>query len=275
LTDDGLRIVSAASVSLEAYAAAFTNAFSGYRFPIVFDAPRLARHMMLEQHDLASSLVVFDGAEAVAVAALAARGERGWVPGFAVVPRLRGHGLGRRLMSALVERARAAGLRRLTLEVLSDNAAARGLYEGAGLRVTREMLVLERPADWVPARVRAPAEAPAGELLTHFNRLHRHRPSWQRELTSLLASNLHGFYAGARRRPRAYALLKNGRDGNTYAMCLAATDAAPAEEVCAALGWTAGGMRIVNEPEESPFAAPLLAHGFSEIARQYEMTAEL
>jgi hypothetical protein len=34
-------------------------------------------------------------------------------------------------------------------------------------------------------------------------------------------------------------------------------------------------MRVVNEPERGPFAAPLLAHGFAEVLRQHEMWMEL
>ncbi|PYT03472.1 MAG: hypothetical protein DMF65_04155 [Acidobacteria bacterium] len=144
LSDDRLRFVPAASVSLEEYAAGFTASFVGYHFNLTLDAARLARKIRVEQHDLQHSLVAYEGEELVGVAALAIRGEAGWVGGFGVVPRRRGRGLGRLLMAALLEQARACRLRRLTLEVLAQNAAARRLYEGAGMRVTRDLLILAR-----------------------------------------------------------------------------------------------------------------------------------
>jgi predicted GNAT family acetyltransferase len=229
-----------------------------------------------EQHDLVNSLVALDGAEAVGMAVLAARGTRGWVGGFGVVPAWRGRGLGRRLMSELVERARAAGLRRLSLEVLAGNTAAIRLYEQAGMRVTRDLLVMERPAGWATAPRGAVArEAPAAELLEHFTRLHPEPPAWQREPASLLAANLLGLYLGRRSRPRAYALVRHTREGETFLSDLAAADARQARAMCAALGHVGGALKINNEPEQSPYAAPLLEHGFREVLRQHEMSMEL
>jgi GNAT superfamily N-acetyltransferase len=276
--DDGVRFVSATTVSLEAYAAAFTSAFEGYPVEISVDAVWLARRVRYEQHDLLNSLVALDGAETVGVAVLAVRGLRGWVGGFGVVPRLRGRGLGRRLMSALVERARAAGLRRLSLEVLAGNTAARRLYERAGMRVTRDLLILERPAEWSPAASALPVEpgeAPAAELLEHFSRLHPEPPAWQREPASLLTTDLRGLYLGARSRPRAYALVRQTREDEAFLSDLAAADARQARAMCAALGRLGSTLKINNEPEPGLFAAPLLEHGFGETMRQHEMVMEL
>jgi GNAT superfamily N-acetyltransferase len=278
LTDAGVKIVSAASVSLEAYAAAINSAFEGYPVQINFNGPMLARRVRFEQHDLESSLVALHGEEAVGMAGLAVRAGRGWVSGFGVVPDMRRRGLGRRLMSELLGRARASGLRQLSLDVLTTNTAAIRLYEGVGMSVTRDLLVLGRAADYAPPAARrgaTPEEAPAGELLKHYWRLHPEPPAWQRELSALLAADLRGFYVGVRRRPRAYALLGHARDGNTYVSDLAASGAEDAEAMCAALDRVAGPLKIVNEPERSPFAALLPAHGFAEVLRQHEMTMEL
>lgn len=276
MTEDGVRFVPAATVSLEAFAAAFTAAFEGYPVPVAVDAVWLSRRARYEQHDLLNSLVALEGGEAVGMAVLAARGSRGWVGGFGVVPRWRGRGLARRLMSELIGRARASGLRRLSLEVLEGNTAALRLYESVGMRVTRDLLVLERAADRpAPARAAAFEEAPAEELLEHFTRLHPEPPVWQREPASLLAASLRGLYLGPRPRPRAYALLKYTADGETFLADLAAADARHARAMCAALGRLDGALKIQNEPASSPYVAPLVAHGFAEVMRQHEMTMEL
>jgi hypothetical protein len=179
-------------------------------------------------------------------------------------------------MSALLERARSLGLRQLSLEVMAVNTPARRLYESAGMSVTRDLLVLERPSGYAADKTRrSPKEAPPDELLKHYERLHAEPPAWQRELSSLLAANLRGLYVGGRKRPRAYALVGYGRDGNTYVSDLAAADAVQAEALCAALDGLPGVLRVINEPERSPFVAPLQSHGFAEIIRQHEMTLEL
>lgn len=278
MTDDEVRFVSATTVSLEAFAAAFTSSFEGYPIAAVVDATFLARRVRYEQHDLLNSLVAFEGAEAVGMAVLAMRGERGWCGGFGVVPRWRGRGLARRLLSELLARARAAGLRRLSLEVLAGNTAAQRLYERAGMRVTRDLLVMERPADWKAAattRVAPPREAPGAELLEHFTRLHPEPPVWQREPASLLATEPSGLYLGARSRPRAYALYRRTVEGETFVTDLAAATARQARAMCAALGHLEGKLQLKNEPERGLFAAPLLEHGFREVLRQHEMTMEL
>jgi hypothetical protein len=212
------------------------------------------------------------------------RGRRGWCAGFGIVPELRGQGRGRELMSAFVARAREMGLRRLSLEVMEPNVAARRLYEQAGMSVTRDLLVLERAAGGAdgetkatraPRRARAPKEATAEELLAHYRRLHAVPPAWQRELASILAADLRGLYVGPRARPRAYALTGQSLDGDTYISDLAAAGEAEAEEMCAALPRTPGALRVVNEPEQGLFAAPLLRHGFAEVVRQHEMVMEL
>lgn len=274
-----MRFVSAVSVSPEAYAAAITAGFEGYPVQIAFTASMLARRLRLEQHDLESSVLARDGDEIIGMAGLAVRGTRGWVSGFGIVPAWRRRGLGRRLLAALLERARAEGLRQLSLEVLAENTSARRLYESAGMHVTRELLVFDRPADYEPraaARRHAAKEALAAELLQHYWRLHTEPPAWQRELAALATADLSGLYVGGRRRPRAYALLGRGRhDGHTYLSDLAAAEAAHAEEMCAALDRLSGPLKIINEPERGLFAAPLRAHGFREIMRQHEMTLEL
>jgi GNAT superfamily N-acetyltransferase len=286
---DPLKIVPAATLSLEAFAAAFTSAFQGYFLPVILNGVWLARRVRLEQYDLANSLVAYDGGEVAGIAALAVRGQRGWCAGFGIVPELRGRGRGRELLSAFVERARGAGLRRLSLEVMAPNVVARRLYERAGMSVTRDLLVLERPAGGssegsapeaprAAPRARRPEEAKeatAEELLAHYRRLHAEPPAWQREMASLLAADLRGLYVGPRARPRAYALTGQSNDGTTYVSDLAAAGEAEAEELCSALGRNDGALRVVNEPERSHFAAPLLRRGFAEVIRQHEMTMEL
>lgn len=273
-----MRFVSASSVPLEAFAAAFTSAFEGYPVTFKVDTVWLGRRVRQEQYDLLNSLVVLEGAETVGMAVLAVRGTRGWCGGFGVVPRWRGRGLGQQLMSELVGKARASGLRCLSLEVLAGNTAAIRLYERAGMRVTRDLLVLERPAEWTPPanqRSAAPHEAPAAELLGHFARLHREPPVWQREPASMLVLEPRGFYLGARARPRAYALFRRSAEGETFLHDLAAADTRQARAMCAELRHIEGVLKINNEPERSPFVAPLLEHGFREVLRQHEMMMEL
>ncbi|MDT5295908.1 MAG: hypothetical protein QOJ76_2788 [Acidobacteriota bacterium] len=304
LTDDGLRIVSASSVSLAEFAAAFTAGFGGYAIPVVLDAVRLARRVRQDQYDLENSLVAYEGGEVAGVAVLAVRADAGWVAGLGVVPAQRGRGRGRLLMAALLERVRRCGLHSLQLEVLTHNTTARRIYEDAGMRVVRDLLLLERAGsggasadgdgasmggggasavagDAAGGRLSEPGgrlllEAAPAELLSHFARLHAVPPQWSRDLPGLLVkAGMRGFYMGERAQPTAYALLTKADDGVTFLSDLAAADACSARELCAALcGLVKGPLNINNEPEHSLFIAPLLEHGFAETERQHEMLIE-
>jgi GNAT superfamily N-acetyltransferase len=275
VSDNGLRIVPAATLSLGEFADAFTAAFGGYQYPIILDVSRLARRLRHEQYDLEHSLVAYEEDEAVGVAALAVRAETGWCAGLGVVPARRGQGLGRRLFDALVERARGGGLLRLSLEVLVRNTTARRIYEEAGMRVTRDLLILERTTTGGMTEVLTAKQAPPSELLKHFARLHVISPQWSRDLPSLLVKGgMRGLYMGQRTQPDAYALLAEGTDAVTYIFDLAAADAARAREMCAALAAVSAPLKIVNEPEQSLFIAPLIEQGFAEVERQHEMLIE-
>lgn len=80
-------------------------------------------------------LVAEDGDGIAGYAGLDHAGDTSDVMTIATLPRVRGRGLGRRLLEELVARSRAAGAERLLLEVRADNTAARGLYDSAGFRL--------------------------------------------------------------------------------------------------------------------------------------------
>jgi len=243
--------------------------------PMTYDVPMLSRKIRMEQCDLQHSLIAYEGEEHAGVAVLAIRGERGWCAGFGIVPGLRGRGVGRLLMEEFLKSARKAGVRHLSLEVLKENEAARRLYESAGMRVVRDLLVLEREAEQSATEGFELEEAEACDLLPHFTRLHAVAPAWQRDLPALLAARVRGLRLGPREMPRAYALISEGSDGKTHLTDLAAEDVEAARELSSGLARVACALRIVNEPLRSLFVEPLIERGFVETLRQYEMAIEL
>jgi GNAT superfamily N-acetyltransferase len=85
--------------------------------------------------ELAGSVALTGEAEGI--------GKLRWV---LIEPRLRGSGLGRRLVGEAVDRARELGMRRLELDTFSALRAAARIYRGVGFRVVSER---ER-SDWGP-----------------------------------------------------------------------------------------------------------------------------
>jgi ribosomal protein S18 acetylase RimI-like enzyme len=182
------QIARALSYDFGALANMFTEAFTGYFFPMNMTPEALANHWRLYHIDGARSLVMRDPEGTfVGMTLIGARGTRGWCGGFGVAPAFRGHGAGKRLAREMVETARASGLRSLKLEVLAQNDAARAIYKSAGLTVRRrvrtvEIAVAALPNDEIRDASQVATSAPlmAEDVLAA-------QPIWQQELASLLA----------------------------------------------------------------------------------------
>lgn len=273
-----LCFTNASSVSLDELASAFNAGFEGYFHPIDMTVEVLARRVRMEHIDLQQSLIAYIEQEFVGIALLGLRGREAWCGGLGIAPKFRGRGLAREIMSEFIKRARVCGCTSLRLEVLTKNTHAIRLYERAGMRVTRDLLLLERTGSINndAASSRALQRAQPEEMLRNFERLHAWRPAWSREFASLLsADGIHCFCLGDLDNPDAYALLVTRLDGVTQILDLAASSAEHAHALSSGLTHLYGSMRVVNEPEESLFIIALTAHGFAEVDRQHEMSCEL
>lgn len=96
-------------------------------------------------------IVAVDEQDAVrGYAGLFAPGAEGDIQTIAVIPELRGQGVGRALMETLIEEARRRKVEQLFLEVRADNAVARALYDTLGFEI-----IGERPGYYQPGNVAA------------------------------------------------------------------------------------------------------------------------
>ncbi len=273
-----LDFKSAGTVSLETLAAVFTSTFSGYFSPMEMTSETLSQRVRLGQLDLHNSVLAYQDDNLVGMALLGLRGREGWCGGFGINPEFRGRGHAHVLMTEFITRARGCGVTRLSLEVIARNVAAIRVYERAGMRITRDLLILERISSDIetvdhPDGLR---EADPQTLLQHFGRLHLWKPAWQRDLATLLTADpMKGVYLGEIKQPLAYALIFTRNDGITQVLDLAAAHLFDAQAVVAAISRRWERLRIVNEPEENLFIVPLLANGFEEIDRQHEMACEI
>ena len=272
-----LKFIPATHVSLEELAEAFNAAFAGYFYPQQKTADSLAERVRHEQLALQHSLLAYEDKRFVGLALLGLRGSDGWCGGFGIVPELRGRGLASELMREFMARARGCGVKRLSLEVLARNTPARRLYERAGMQIMRDLLILERAGEMTLRKnLKDLKEAAPKFLLGHFEQLHREPPAWQRDLAALLVTgNMRGLYLGEMSAPRAYALFIARPDGIIHLIDLAAMDSEHANALSAGIMQLPGKLKIINEPEDSLFAAALTLNGFQETDRQHEMMCEM
>jgi GNAT superfamily N-acetyltransferase len=288
---DQPRFVPASLFALDALADIFTRSFEEYFYQGTTTAEILAQRVRIEQIDVHRSLVMLLGDEPAGQALIALRGDHAWCGGFGVMLPLRGRGLSHQLATAMVEQARQAGARRLSLEALTRNERAIKTYTRAGLRVRRDLQVLEwrKPAEEPGTENRDPSiakdqpsmsevvevAAPV-RLLDRFTALHPAPAAWQRDLPALLArGRFQALAIEGASRPAAYTLYQVGADGSIRIEDLGAERAEQAAALLAVLQSRGPRILTVNEPADSPLTAAFLAVGFTEIDRQHEMWMDL
>lgn len=239
-----VRAIRCSEMSLLALAELFEAGFAGYSVPLNVSAESLAGRVRREAIDLHRSVALLDGEQPVGLALLALRGGRSWVGGFAIVESHRGRGLAHSLWNAMLGNAEGC----LSLEVLRSNEVARRFYLDKGMRHVRDLLILRHENDNAVAQ---PQDA--ANLILHGRR--RWPPAWQRDVPSLLAlSNLKAYGD-----PDAWVIVDE-------AGTIVDTGAPDIESAQALLATIPGPLRLVNEPEESPYARILI-----ETGRQHEL----
>ena len=245
-----LRLEPASSFDSAFLADLFTRGYEGYFVPMHMDAATL--ELVADRWDIdpSRSRVAFDGDEAVGLANLAVRGERGWIGGIGVIRSARRRGVGRALMEALLAEAPP----RVTLEVIEANEPARRLYEELGFGTTRVLEVWSLTAAVAAGEVREVEAAPLGQGDL----------PWQRADESLPAKYERIEVDGG-------AALFRVVNGNAGVAQLAARDEGVARKLLCAMRVRGDRLTYVNVPEGDPASDALRELGGSLDLRQFEM----
>ena len=123
-----MTIIPADRFELAQLAEILSAGYEGYFVPLHLDEAALAYMVDAWDVDLARSRVALRDGEPLGIVNLAVRGDRGWIGGLGVVPAERRHGIGRKLLEAVLAEAPPV----VTLEVLEQNEPAIRLYEALG-----------------------------------------------------------------------------------------------------------------------------------------------
>jgi len=241
-----------------ARATAFTAVYEGYMRPLAMGPAQMTAHV--RNNDVApdrSPLRLDGDGRVIGLGLVGLRGRRAWIGGFGIAPAWRGRGLAQPLVAACLDNARAAGATEIELEVLVGNDKARRTYERAGFR---EIGRLVGVTGEIPAGAASAAGADAARLLERPLR----ETCWQRaapglaRIAELEAVALGDAFALFTRADAAITIRHLAAEGpTTIAALLAATG-----------GRTAS---LVNEPQDSPAVAGLLALKFEPFVEQHQM----
>ena len=141
--------------------------------------------------DLRNVIVAFVKGEMVGYVNPVIDQREGWIGGVGVIPRMRGIGLGRKLMQSAEELCRSRGVQDIYLEVIDGNDRARGLYEDLGYTATRKFVT----AEGKPARFEGFGDTPRRADISEIVSLHEGAykdTCWQRRKTEALVESARG-----------------------------------------------------------------------------------
>ncbi len=259
--------------------AALVNAgFAEYYRPVRSDASAAASFMRISSLDLTHSLAMHaaDG-QFVGLSRLGARGKRGWLGGFALVPAFRGQGVGKLLLDRQLVVAREAGLTSLQLEVLIQNERAMRLYAGAGFVPQYGHIELAIELAALAQHVTTAKVQPAEPEKLHDWLLTGRQPIWYRERSSLVAIGGEGLVA-MRPGGATAAIIYRRRAEQVTLYAAALIDPLSANDL-ALLIQHVGGERAEIELTDLPADRSVLqacrALGFQDVSTQHEMLLAL
>ncbi|MEO0600266.1 MAG: GNAT family N-acetyltransferase [Myxococcota bacterium] len=140
------EIRSAATLTAQELAHAFTRGFEGYAVPVRFGTREWSEFVRVMSVDIDTSVVALEGEVPVGILAIGIRGDEARIAGMGVVPERRHQGLGRQMLAHGLTTTNARSPTRVVLEVIDQNAAARELYRSFGFREARRLVGWDRPA---------------------------------------------------------------------------------------------------------------------------------
>jgi GNAT superfamily N-acetyltransferase len=268
----------ASSFSLDATAELYTKTFANYFYEAIVTPQDMASYCRIEQIDLYYSPVMCVGAELVGLATVGLRGEAAYCKGFGVIVPYRGQGLSLDLSLEVIRQSRLVGARHLSLGVMQQNERAVKTYQHAGMKIARALWSFEwkqnstSPLTPLLQREGNVRVVEPRMLLNHFAALHVHRPTWSRDLPSLLAlTDAEGLALFDGDKLMAYLLYQ--RSGTI--VDIGATETAHVTALLRALQQQCTQIVCNNEPADSPAIAALRELGFNKTIKRYEMTMEL
>lgn len=269
-----VRLHPATALPRDALTALYNRSREDYLVPMPMTAEALAAYVARHNIDLSASLVAELDGELAGIGMLGVRGSRAWLTRMGVVREARRAGVGRALVNGLLDSAQAAGASWAQIEVIDENAAGQRLFQAAGFRPVRRLLVLERPPGPpfapLPMPERTLSNAEARALLEDPGP--GYRPSWVEEPASLHhARRLAGMSLGG-------AALVFGDDGAVVApVALCGADEVTGPALLAALAhqWPMRPALKENLPDDHVQAEWFAVAGYQVTFARVEMRRAL
>ncbi len=293
LMDHQVTYSTTADVSMAAIARAVDDVWQEVFYPTPGPArpgttDAYAYYCRVENIDVAHSIQARDGeGRIVGIATMGIRGDKGYCGDLGVVPEARRKGVGHGLMRAFVEEARRLGLRYLSLSVNSENVPALRIYEGAGFRISRDILILSATRDDLrltgrESDITVTSPDPTSELVVRwFSGESTHPPCWWRDLPALLAhSKKHALVSERNGRETACLFYRLLEYEYVSPLHFGLTPEARIEDVGALLAASvvkvpATSFLMDGEPRDSRVHHFLRDLGFTEAGREHEMVLGL
>jgi ribosomal protein S18 acetylase RimI-like enzyme len=281
----GITIRPASEAPLRDLVRAINAAYMDYYTPTHVTPESFERLVEWESVHLDKSAAVMEGRKIIGMGLLGVRGQRGWISAVGILPRYRGHGIGRQLMNYLIDQARLAGVDTVQLEVITQNERAYRLYRSLGFQTLRRLLILvwsEGPMpfpspDLDPELTIGPEAVHS--LVEDMQPLITVRRPWRRERESLDATRQHllGLAARDGRGSLLGACIYRVEGFQAGILDIAAATVEAGDYLLANLlrRGVVSHVSYVNLTDDDPLLPIFQDAGFQETLSQYEMILHL
>jgi ribosomal protein S18 acetylase RimI-like enzyme len=140
-----IELIAADQFTIQELADIYNQTRVDYLIPMAMSADRLGEYVHDFDVDLACSSVARTAeGEILGLIMLGVRRNLAWITRLGVLPAVRRHGAGARLLELMLANADAMGLEETHLEVIKNNTPAYNLFLSKGFQDTGEYLVMRR-----------------------------------------------------------------------------------------------------------------------------------
>lgn len=282
--DDAWVVRSGSDYSHDQLAEIFNATRVDYIVPMPMNGRRMKEYVQDYDVDLVNSQILADKHGTPAgMGMIAFRGKHAWLTRLGVVPHMRQHKLGHRLMTSLVQRAYLFGADHIQLEVIVGNEPAKRLFIKHKFDCLRELAILNRPPAHLDLQTDASlpvAELDADDIRACLAEQRVVQPSWLDDSPSLAKNqDVNGFQAAHPDGSQGWVLFRKSRFQLTHFAIN--VPAAHADAMLSAIFGTIHrtypslDAKFENFPVDSPGLDAMKKIGYIEVFRRIEMHRDL
>lgn len=274
-----VKLVSADSFEIDQLVSTYNSARTDYLVPMPMDKAGMVEYIRIFNIDLSQSLVALNDSHLAGLGLLGIRKNQSWITRLGLSAKMRGRGIGEKLVKGLLKNSDRLNIPVNTVEVIKDNQPARKLFRKLGFRAKRELVILRRP----PKSGRRPNSTCIPLKHSEILRVIRQRtdtPTWiNQSKTFTQLRNLDGFKIAQNKQICASVIyqVSSNHISRLVFNILKGELARPMQELLSHLHqrYPHHTVTVENIPVQNPHLPVFKNQGYHEVFRRIEMQRDI